>query len=114
MDVAELLQVLESIKAARAALQSKTVDFRSVGDQFAAASLESMLTSLNKLEKQLIDMRKLLRATDLDRPAIEITSTNLELKQKMDIAEPLRQQYITQRNDFAQKTNVPLPHGPDN
>lgn len=42
--------------------------------------------------------------------------TSLEwevLQQKMNIAEQLRQEYISRRNAFAEKTNVVLPLDPD-
>ena len=115
MNGVELLRVQTSIEAARAALQSKMVDFKSVGDPFAAVILESMLTSLNKLEKQFMEMGKLLRTTDLEKSVMEIMSTNplgAVLQQKMNIAEQLRQEYISRRNAFAEKTNVLLPPDP--
>ena len=115
MDGVELLRVQESIGAAHAAVQSKMVDFKSVGDPVAVGILESMLTSLNNLEKQFIEMGKLLRTFDLQKPVVLMNTSlaGVVLQQKMNIAEQLRQEYISRRNAFAEKTNVVLPLDPD-
>jgi len=116
MDGVELLRVQASIGAAHAAVQSKMVDFKSVGDPVAVGILESMLTSLNNLEKQFIEMGKLLRTADLQKQAGLLMSTSLEgavLQQQLNIAEQLRQEYLFRRYAFAEKTNVVLPLDPD-